>query len=287
MNAKVLEGTKVAEDIDKKLVGRIKTLRLKDVVPTLAILRVGERAEDISYEIGATKRAESVGIAVKKIVFPTEVSQDELQDAVRTVNANDDIHGLLMFRPLPDHIDEELVVDALAVQKDVDSSTKASLASVFTGSAAGFAPCTAQACIEILDHYRIDIEGKNIVVVGRSLVVGKPVAQMLLNRNATVTMAHSRTKNLPEITKASDIIITCVGRAHMLDKNYFSSGQTVIDVGINLLNNQIVGDAVFDEVSNIVDAITPVPRGVGSVTTSVLCKHVVEAAEAAKAVGAD
>ncbi len=283
MSAKILEGPAVATAINEAMAAKVEQLKNQGISPTLGILRVGERPDDVSYEKGATKRAEGIGLDVEKILLDADATQDQIIDAVRGVNANDAISGLLMFRPLPKGIDEDLICNTLDVRKDVDSMTEKSLTSVFTGNGDGFAPCTAQACIEILDYYDIPIEGKNVVVVGRSLVIGKPVAMMLLSRNATVTIAHSRTKNLPEITKRADIVIACVGRAQMLDGSYFSAGQTVIDVGINFNDEgKMVGDVNFDEAAEIVDAITPVPRGVGSVTTSVLCKHVVEAADAAK-----
>lgn len=280
MSAQILEGPKVAAAINEQISIKAEELKSKGVNPCLGILRVGERPDDVSYEKGATKRAEGVGIEVKKILLPEDVTTEELIATVKDINADASIHGLLMFRPLPKHIDEELVCNTIAPEKDIDACTEASLAGVFTGSDVGYAPCTAQACIEILDHYGIDVSGKRAVVIGRSLVIGKPVAMMLLAKNATVTIAHSRTKELPELVKEGDIVIACVGRAQMVDGVYFSSGQTVIDVGINFLDGKLVGDVAFDEAIETVEAITPVPGGVGSVTTSVLCKHVIQAAEA-------
>lgn len=280
MSAQILEGPKVAAAINEQISIKAEELKSKGVNPCLGILRVGERPDDVSYEKGATKRAEGVGIEVKKILLPEDVTTEELIATVKDINADASIHGLLMFRPLPKHIDEELVCNTIAPEKDIDACTEASLAGVFTGSDVGYAPCTAQACIEILDHYGIDVSGKRAVVIGRSLVIGKPVAMMLLAKHATVTIAHSRTKELPELVKEGDIVIACVGRAQMVDGAYFSSGQTVIDVGINFLDDKLVGDVAFDEAIETVEAITPVPGGVGSVTTSVLCKHVIQAAEA-------
>lgn len=280
MSAQILEGPKVAAAINEQISIKAEGLKSKGVNPCLGILRVGERPDDVSYEKGATKRAEGVGIEVKKILLPEDVTTEELIATVKDINADASIHGLLMFRPLPKHIDEELVCNTIAPEKDIDACTEASLAGVFTGSDVGYAPCTAQACIEILDHYGIDVSGKRAVVIGRSLVIGKPVAMMLLAKHATVTIAHSRTKELPELVKEGDIVIACVGRAQMVDGAYFSSGQTVIDVGINFLDGKLVGDVAFDEAIETVEAITPVPGGVGSVTTSVLCKHVIQAAEA-------
>lgn len=283
MSATILEGPKVAAALNEAMAAKVEALKAAGIEPTLGILRVGERPDDLSYEKGATKKAESVGLSVKKTVLPADATQDDIVAAVRAVNADGSIHGLLMFRPLPKGIDEDAVCNELAPAKDVDSCTEKSLTGIFTGSGDGFAPCTAQACMEIIDHYGIELEGKNVVVVGRSLVIGKPVAMMLLARNATVTIAHSRTKNLAELTKRADVVVACVGRAKMLGADYFSPGQTVIDVGINYTEDgKLCGDVNFDEAAEIVDFVTPVPKGVGSVTTSVLCKHVVEAAEAGR-----
>lgn len=281
MSAQILEGPKVAAAINEQISAKAEELKAKGVEPCLGILRVGERPDDISYEKGATKRAEGVGITVKKMLLPEDVTTEELVKTIEDINADASIHGLLMFRPLPKHIDEELVCSKIAPEKDIDACTEASLAGVFTGSGVGYAPCTAQACIEILDHYGIEVSGKRAVVIGRSLVIGKPVAMMLLAKNATVTIAHSRTQDLPGLVSEADIVIACVGRAQMIDGAHLSSGQTVIDVGINFLDGKLVGDVDFDEAAEVVEALTPVPGGVGSVTTSVLCKHVVQAAEAA------
>lgn len=281
MSAQILEGPKVAAAINEQISAKAEELKAKGVEPCLGILRVGERPDDISYEKGATKRAEGVGITVKKMLLPEDVTTEELVKTIEDINADASIHGLLMFRPLPKHIDEELVCSKIAPEKDIDACTEASLAGVFTGSGVGYAPCTAQACIEILDHYGIEVSGKRAVVIGRSLVIGKPVAMMLLAKNATVTIAHSRTQDLPGLVSEADIVIACVGRAQMIDGAHLSSGQTVIDVGINFLDGKLVGDVDFDEAVEVVEALTPVPGGVGSVTTSVLCKHVVQAAEAA------
>lgn len=280
MSARILDGSKVAGAIDAQVSAKVAELRAKGVVPCLAILRVGERPDDVSYEKGATKRAESAGIEVRRMLLPADVTVEELVATIERVNDDASIHGLLMLRPLPEHIDEELACSRVDPEKDVDACTEASLAGVFTDSGIGYAPCTAQACVEILDHYGIEVSGKRVVVIGRSLVIGKPVAMMLLARNATVTIAHSRTTELPGLVREADIVIACVGRARMVDGAHFSSGQTVIDVGINFFDDKLVGDVSFDEAVEIVDALTPVPGGVGSVTTSVLCKHVVEAAEA-------
>lgn len=200
-------------------------------------------------------------------------------EVIHQVNQDDKIHGVLIFRPLPKHLDEAAVIQALAPEKDVDGITDGSMVGVFAGTKQGFPPCTPQACMEILDHYGIDCTGKKAVVVGRSLVVGKPAAMMLLKKNATVTVCHTRTVDMPSVVKEADIVIVAAGRAGVVDDRYVSSGQTVIDVGINVNEEgKLCGDVAYDKVEPVVKAITPVPGGVGSVTTSVLVGHVVEAA---------
>ena len=258
--------------------------------PTLAIVRCGERPDDLSYEKGATKRAEALGVAVEKFLLPEDVSKEELLRTIDAINANDAIHGVLMFRPLPKHLkaDQDEICNRLDPRKDVDGMTDGSNAGVFMGKKLGFAPCTPAACMEILDHYGIDCTGKKAVVIGRSLVVGKPAAMMLMAKNATVTVCHTRTVDVPAVAREADILISAAGVLNSLTKDYVRPGQIVVDVSINWdpekVNAKggkgaIAGDAVFEEVEPIVEAITPVPGGVGAVTTSVLIGHVVEAAE--------
>jgi len=262
------------------MTAEIRVLKCKGVAPTLAILRVGEKPDDISYEKSATKRCESVGVAVKHIVLPNDVTQNDVIKSITDLNNDESVHGVLIFRPLPKHISDGAVRAALDPGKDVDGITDGSLAGVFTGSGKGFAPCTAQACIEILDHYKIDCTGKRAVVIGRSLVVGKPLSIMLMGKNATVTVCHTRTVDVPAVTCEADILIVAAGRMEGLTKEYFSPGQVVIDVGINWneQKGKLCGDVLFEDAEPVVAAITPVPGGVGTVTTSVLVSHVVEAA---------
>lgn len=278
--AMIFKGSEVVEALNERIAADVEELQSKGVEPTLAILRVGERSDDISYEKGATTRAGKVGVAIKNVILPGDVSEDALINEILLLNADDSVHGVLLFRPLPEHIDEDKVRNLLSPAKDIDGITDLSLAGVFAGIDTGFAPCTAAACMEILDYFDVDCKGKNAVVVGRSLVVGKPAAMMLLDRNATVTVAHSRTADLPSVVRQADIIIACVGRFKMLDASYFSEGQIVVDVGINFNDaGDMAGDVDFEAAEAIVSAITPVPGGVGTVTTSVLMKHVVEAAK--------
>ena len=289
--AKRLLGKEVNEALVAALQGRTAALREKGVVPTLGIIRLGENPSDLSYEKGATKRAEEVGVAVKNYILPETATKEELLAVIDEVNADDSVHGVLMFRPLPKHLraDSDEICNRLAPKKDVDSMTHMSNAGVFEGQDLGYAPCTPAACMEILDHYGIDCKGKNAVVIGRSLVVGKPAAMMLMAKNATVTICHTKTVNTAEICKNADIIVTAAGVLNSLTADYVRPGQIVIDVSMNWNPEKITtkgkggmsGDCVFDEVEPIVEAITPVPGGVGAVTTTVLMKHVVEAAEKA------
>lgn len=278
--AQLLKGAPVATRINGRMIGKIKTLEANGINPTLAILRVGERGDDIAYERTALKRCETVGLKTKQVVLPADVSQEELMAAVEDLNNDSGVHGVLIFRPLPKHLDDEAVRAALKPEKDIDCITEGSLAGVFTGSNVGFAPCTAQACMEILDYYGIDLKGKRAVVIGRSLVIGKPVAMMLMAKHATITMCHTRTVDLPAEARRGEILIAAAGQAGTVGKECVSEGQIVIDVGVNVdENGNLCGDVKFDEVEGIVGAITPVPGGVGTVTTSVLLSHVVEAAE--------
>ena len=279
--ANLLKGKDVAAAINERSKKDVEALKAKGINPTLAILRVGEREDDLSYERGATKRSNEVGVDVKVVALNKDVDKDTFYKTLDELNNDDDIHGILVFRPLPKELDNELCRNFIDPKKDVDGCSDSSLAGVFTNKDLGFAPCTAQAAIEILDYYGIDVTGKNVVVLGRSLVVGKPVAMMLTNRNATVTICHTKTINIKEITKKADIVVTATGQMESLDDSYFKEGQTVIDVGIswNETKQKLCGDVLFEKVEPIVESITPVPGGVGSVTTSVLVNHVVEAAK--------
>ena len=291
--AKLLLGKEVTDALNANLQTRTAALREKGVTPTLGIIRVGENPSDLSYEKGAVKRAELVGVNVVKFVLPEDATKADVLAAIDKVNADDSIHGVLMFRPLPKHLkaDQTEICNRLDPKKDVDCMTDLSNAGVFEGrSDLGFAPCTPAACMEILDYYGIDCKGKNAVVIGRSLVVGKPAAMMLMGNNATVTVCHTKTVNTAEIARNADILVSAAGVLGSLTKEYVRPGQVVIDVSINWDAEKpnakggkgaIAGDAKFEEVEPIVEAITPVPGGVGSVTTSVLMKHVVEAAERA------
>jgi len=278
--AKLLKGAEVTASLNMAVQSEVEALKEKGILPTLCIVRVGEREDDIAYERSAAKRCEAMGVAVKHFVLPGEAAQDELLSVIQGVNRDDGIHGCLLFRPLPKQLDDNTVRNALCPEKDVDGVTDASLAGVFAGIDTGFPPCTPRACVEILDYYGVELKGRKVTVVGRSLVVGKPAAMMLLGRHATVTICHTRTVDMPALCRQADVLIVAAGRANVVDGSYLSPGQTVIDVGINVdEGGKLCGDVRFADAQAVVDAITPVPGGVGTVTTSVLVKHVVEAAK--------
>ena len=279
--AKLLLGLPVADALTEELTHKVADLAERGITPTLAIVRVGERDDDLSYERGALKRCEKVGIAVRQFVLPADCSQDELMAVITEVNTDAAINGCLMFRPLPKTLDEAAACAALDPAKDVDCITEGSLYGVFANRPIGFAPCTAEACIEVLDHYGYDLTGARVTVVGRSLVIGKPVSMMLQAKNATVTMCHTRTRDLAAECRDAEILVVAAGHIGTVGADAVAPGQVVIDVGINWNESlgKLCGDVSFDEVEPTVAAITPVPRGVGSVTTAVLAKHVVLAAE--------
>ena len=277
------KGAPVAQALTERLIVKANQLKVQGIVPTLAIVRVVERPEDLSYERGALKRCEKVGIRVRQFTLPEESSHGDLLAVIEQINADREIHGCLLFRPLPPQIDEAAICAALDPAKDVDGITAGSLASVFTGSGAGYPPCTAQACMEILNYYGCDLTGKRAVVVGRSLVVGKPLSMLLLGKNATVTLCHTRTADLAAECRRAEVLIAAAGRANMIGRDHLAPGQLVLDVGINVdENGNLVGDVDFAAADEIVGAVTPVPGGVGAVTTSVLAAHVLQAAEQAR-----
>lgn len=276
---KELRGMPAAKAILADLQERVDRLSKKGVVPKLSVVRVGAREDDLSYERGIYKRFESVGAKVETIELPLSVTQEELESVIAALNEDTSVHGVLMFRPLPKSLDENKIKSLLAEEKDVDCLTSANDAHLFAGDKKGYPPCTPQAVMEILDHYDIDLNGKKVTVVGRSMVVGKPVAMLLLAKNATVTICHTRTRELQQECRNADIIVACAGVPRMITSEFVREGQVVIDVGIHVVDDKLCGDVDYDSVSEVVDAITPVPGGVGSVTTTVLLKHTIASAE--------
>lgn len=278
--ALLLKGAPVAAALNEKTAALVAELQELGVTPTLAILRVGERADDLSYERGAVKRCEALGIDVRLVSLPADVESEAFFAALAGLNRDAGVDGVLLLRPLPAHLDGERARRLLAPEKDVDGCTDASLAGVFTGTPLGYPPCTARAALELLRYYGIEISGKRAAVVGRSLVIGRPAAMLLLHENATVTLCHSRTADLAAAVREADIVIAASGQLEGLGADCFRPGQTVVDVGIGWSEEKrkLVGDVRFAEAEPLVDAITPVPGGVGAVTTAVLAAQVAEAA---------
>ena len=284
--AKQLLGKEVTAAMNEKLQAKVAELKEKGVTPKLGIIRCGENPSDFSYEKGAMSRAALIGVEVERFLLPEDVTKEALIAQIEALNADASIHGVLLFRPLPKHLKDvqSEICNHLRPEKDIDCMTDLSNAGVFMGKQLGFAPCTPQACMEILDYYGIDCKGKTAVVIGRSLVVGRPAAMMLMQRNATVTICHTKTVDTASIARQADILVTSAGVLNSLTADYVRPGQIVIDVSINWDPTKkdgkggIAGDADFAAVEPIVEAVTPVPGGVGAVTTSVLIGHVVEAA---------
>ena len=277
----ILKGAPVAAAIRDEIKKELEGWEEK---PCLAIVRVGEKEEDLSYERSAIKRMNGVGIETKLFAFPADIQMDEFIEKFAAVNADPTIDGILLFRPLPSQLDEARIVESISPEKDVDGISSAALGKLFSGDQTAFAPCTAQAVMEILHFYGINPQGKRAVVLGRSLVVGKPLSVLLLNENATVTVCHSRTVSLPDVCKEADLLVAAIGKAKFVDERFVSENAIVIDVGINVdENGKLCGDVNFEQIEETASMATPVPGGVGAVTTAVLAKHVYEAANRRRA----
>jgi methylenetetrahydrofolate dehydrogenase (NADP+)/methenyltetrahydrofolate cyclohydrolase len=275
----IIKGKPVADRISAELTEIVKVLKEKGVNPKLAIVRVGARLDDLAYEKGALSRCKAIGIETQVVELPEDISKVDFIIELRKLNEDKNTHGILVFRPLPKHIDEDVVKYVIAPEKDVDCFSPVNAAKLLEGDKAGFPPCTPTAVIEILKHYKVDISGKKAAVLGRSMVVGKPAALLLLNENATVTICHSKTKNLSEVTSDADILVAAIGKAKFVKSDFIKEGAVVIDVGINVdEEGKLCGDVDFEDCKDKAEMITPVPGGVGSVTTSILAKHVVKAA---------
>ena len=271
----LLYGADTAKKIKDEISGMLS--ELKGYIPTLGIVRIGSNPADISYEKGAVKKMESLSLKTKVFEFDENISSDDFIDEFKKINEDDEIDGILLFRPLPKHIDEKKVIEVLDERKDLDGISYKNIAKVFAGDESGFAPCTAKAVIKILESNNIELEGKNVVVLGRSMVIGKPVAMLAIQKNATVTLCHSKTVDLKKVCKNADILIVAIGRAKMINDDYIGEDAVVIDVGINFFEGKLCGDVDLENVKNAAMA-TPVPKGVGAVTTSVLAQHLVIAA---------
>ena len=274
----IIKGKPVADAITAELQKDVEALKAQGITPKLKIVRVGAREDDLAYERGALSRMEKCGIAAEVLELPVDIEQADFVKALKAVNDDPAVHGILLFRPLPKQLDMEEIKFVVDAVKDIDCMNPLNAEKIFEGDKTGYPPCTSQACVEILDHYGVELKGKNVAVVGRSMVVGKPLAMLLLDKNATITICHSRTADLPAVCRQNDVVIAAVGRAEMVKGDFINEGTVVIDVGINVnAEGKLCGDVKFDECVEKASMITPVPAGVGSVTTSVLAKHVVKA----------
>ncbi len=279
----VLKGADVVKEMNEAMMAQLAARAAAGQdAPKLAIVRVGERADDLAYERGAVKRFANIGLRTEVYAYPADIRQEDFLAAFRQINADPDVHGILVFRPLAPQIDDQLVIETIDPGTDVDGISPANMAKIFAGDSSGFAPCTAAAVMAILDHAGISLKGKRVAVVGRSLVVGKPLSMLLLARDATVTLCHSKTLDLPAVCRESDILVACVGKAKLLGAEYIRPGAVVIDVGINVdEEGGLWGDVDFAAAQSIAGAITPVPGGVGTVTTSMLARQLMKAADIA------
>ena len=272
-----LRGKKVSDGIKEYVSKELETLSF---VPKLAIVRVGENPDDMSYERGATKKLKSFGLDVASYVFPQDISDEDFKKAFNDINEDDEVTGILLLRPLPRTINEKDIENMIDPKKDLDGISPINIAKVFAGDTTGFSPCTAEAVIEVLKAYDIELTGKRVTVVGRSMVVGKPVSMLLLKENATVTMTHTRTVDLKKTCSDAEIVIAAAGRAKMLNSDYCGQDAVMIDVGINVdENGKLCGDVDYATLDGKASAATPVPGGVGTVTTAVLAKHLIQAAK--------
>lgn len=272
-----LRGKKVSDGIKEYVSKELETLSF---VPKLAIVRVGENPDDMSYERGATKKLKSFGLDVASYVFPQDISDEDFKNAFKDINEDDEVTGILLLRPLPRTINEKNIENMIDPKKDLDGISPINIAKVFAGDTTGFSPCTAEAVIEVLKAYDIELTGKRVTVVGRSMVVGKPVSMLLLKENATVTMTHTRTVDLKKTCSDAEIVITAAGRAKMLNSDYCGQDAVMIDVGINVDDNgKLCGDVDYSTLDGKASAATPVPGGVGTITTAVLAKHLIQAAK--------
>ena len=272
-----LRGKKVSDGIKEYVSKELETLSF---VPKLAIVRVGENPDDMSYERGATKKLKSFGLDVASYVFPQDISDEDFKKAFKDINEDDEVTGILLLRPLPRTINEKDIENMIDPKKDLDGISPINIAKVFAGDTTGFSPCTAEAVIEVLKAYDIELTGKRVTVVGRSMVVGKPVSMLLLKENATVTMTHTKTVDLRKTCSDAEIVIAAAGRAKMLNSDYCGQDAVMIDVGINVdENGKLCGDVDYSTLDGKASAATPVPGGVGTVTTAVLAKHLIQAAK--------
>lgn len=279
MTAQLISGKELSQRKKDEMKKAVDALKEKDVTPGLAVIIVGTDPASQTYVRGKQKACQEVGIHSVLIEMPEETSEEELLAKIRELNVDDTIDGILVQLPLPAQINEQAVIDTISPEKDVDGFHPINIGRMMTGQEA-FLPCTPHGILEMVKSEQIEIEGKHVVVVGRSNIVGKPVGQLFLNENATVTYCHSRTRNLKEITTQADILIAAVGKAHLINGEHIKDGATVIDVGIHRLESgKLTGDVNFEEVKEKAAYITPVPGGVGPMTITMLLHNTILSAK--------
>ncbi|EFS03324.1 bifunctional methylenetetrahydrofolate dehydrogenase/methenyltetrahydrofolate cyclohydrolase FolD [Listeria seeligeri] len=275
----IIDGKKLAKEIQGKVTTEVAELAKNGKKPGLAVVLVGDNQASRTYVRNKQKRTEEAGMKSVLMELPETVSEEKLLEVVEELNIDETIHGILVQLPLPKHISEEKVIDTISYDKDVDGFHPVNVGNLFIGKDS-FVPCTPAGIIELIKSTGTQIEGKRAVVIGRSNIVGKPVAQLLLNENATVTIAHSRTKDLPEVAKEADILVVATGLAKFVKKDYIKPGAVVIDVGMDRdENNKLCGDVDFDDVVDVAGFITPVPGGVGPMTITMLLANTLKAAK--------
>jgi len=275
----IMKGADVAAAMKERLTAEVEELKQKGIEPTINIVRVGAKPEDLAYERGARKRLEGIGIRFRVTELPEDIDQESFEGEFRKVNDDPQVNGIMLFRPLPAHLNEEPAARMLDPMKDMDCMSPVNIAKVFSGDETGFAPCTPEGVMEMLDFYGIELKGKRVTIVGRSMVVGKPLSMLMLKKHATITICHTRTADLAETCRGAEILVAAAGKAGMITADMVADGAVVADVGINVdENGKMCGDVAFDEVEKKAAYISPVPGGCGSVTSSVLAKHVVQAA---------
>lgn len=275
MNPLILDGRKVAQTVKDELKGQIDELQSKGITPKLATVLVGDDEASKTYVQMKANTCHKLGMASERVFLPEETTTEELLDVIQRLNEDPEVHGILLQHPVPSHIDERQAFDAISLDKDVDGVTSHGFGAT-TFQLGAYPCCTPAAILQVIDYYGLDVEGKHAVVIGRSPILGKPVSMMLLNRNATVTICHSKTENLPKVVKQADIVVAAVGRPKFVKGDWLKEGAIVLDAGYNPGN---IGDADYDTCYAKSSAITPVPGGIGPVTISMLLKHTVEAAQ--------
>ena len=277
--AQIIDGKSVAEELRKQLTEKVNTMINK---PKLSIIIVGNRPDSASYVRMKTNACKEVGILSEDIHYPDTVPQQDLEEKIADLNSDPSVHGILVQLPLPAHIDERKILELIDIKKDVDGFHTVNVGKLIQNDTSRVLPCTPAGCIYLLDYYNISIEGKRVAVIGRSNIVGIPVSILLMQRNATVTICHSRTRNLPEILQQADIVVAACGRPQMVKADWLKPGVVVIDVGVNQIEDKtrksgkrLVGDVDFDQAKAVASYITPVPRGVGPMTVAMLMYNVV------------